>query len=88
MTLDQHHEQNNEIIKGVGGATHLLNREGESAGNLLRWELCGSETVNMTTSFDESINLTPSTEEFKYKNHHEDTPAFRQRFVGDVKRLL
>ena len=67
-------------------ATRLLNREGESA--LLLWELCGSEIVNMITSFDESINPTPSTEEFKYKNNHKDTPAFRQRFVGDVKRLL
>ena len=26
MALDQLHEQNNEIIKGVGGATSLLNR--------------------------------------------------------------
>ena len=42
----------------------------------------------MINSFEESIDLTPSTEEFKYENHHEDTPAFRQRFAGDVKRLL
>ena len=86
MALEQLHEQNNEIIKGVGMATRLLHREEESA--LLHWELCGSEIVNMIRSFEESINPTPSTEEFGYKNHHEDTAAFRQRFVGDVKRLL
>ena len=44
--------------------------------------------VNMISSFEESINPTQSTDEFKYKNHHEDIPAFRQRFVGDVKRFL
>ena len=35
MTLEQLHEQNKETIKGVGGATRLINREEESA--LLRW---------------------------------------------------
>ena len=74
--LDQLHEQNNEIIKDTGGATHLLNREEESA--LLRWELCGSKIVNMISKFEEKVNPTPSTEEFKYKKHLEDTQAFRQ----------
>ena len=36
MALDQIHEQNNDLIKGVGGATHLINREDDSA--LLRWQ--------------------------------------------------
>ena len=40
------------------------------------------------TSFQESIDPTPSIEKFNHKNHHEDTPAFRQRFVGDMKSLL
>ena len=44
MVLDQVHEQNNELIKGVGGASRFLNREDESA--LLRWELCGSELAS------------------------------------------
>ena len=42
----------------------------------------------MISSFEESINPTQSTDGFKYKNHHENIPAFRQRFVGDVKRFL
>ena len=42
----------------------------------------------MISSFKESINPTQSTDGFKYKNHHENIPAFRQRFVGDVKRFL
>ena len=41
----------------------------------------------MISSFEDSMDPTPCTEELKYKKHHEDTPAFRQRFVGDVKSL-
>ena len=49
---DQLHEQNNEIIKSVGEAARLLNREAESA--LLRWELCGKEILNMISSFEKA----------------------------------
>ena len=38
MTPDQVHEQYNTIIKGIGGATYLVNRSDESPP--LRWELC------------------------------------------------
>ena len=41
MPLDQLHEQNYKYIKGVSGATHLVNRGDDSA--LVRWELCGPE---------------------------------------------
>ena len=37
MEIDQAHEQNNVVIKGMGGATSVLNRDDESA--LARWEL-------------------------------------------------
>ena len=86
MTLEQLHEQNNEIIKGAAVVTRLLNREEESA--LLRWEVCGTEIVDMIGSFEESINPNPSAEEFQYKKHHENILAFRQMFIGDMKRLL
>ena len=39
MAPDQLHEQNNELIKGFSGATHLLNRHDTSG--LERWETCG-----------------------------------------------
>lgn len=86
MALDQLHEQNNEIIKGAGWTTRLLKRKEESA--LLRWEICGNEIINMIKSFEESIDPTPSKEEFKYKKHHEDPSTFWQSFVGDVKSLF
>ena len=37
MAIDQIHEQNNKVIKGVSGATHLLNKIADSAFS--RWEL-------------------------------------------------
>ena len=37
ISPDQVHEQNNNIIKGLGGATPFLNRENDSG--LTRWEL-------------------------------------------------
>ena len=40
MSLDQLHEQNNKLIKGVSGATQQVNRCNDSA--LVRWELCGA----------------------------------------------
>ena len=36
--IDQAHEQNNAVIKGMGGATSVLNKDDES--ELARWELC------------------------------------------------
>ena len=85
MALDQLHEQNNETIKGVGGATRLLNKEEESA--LIRWELCGSEVSNMIASFEERNEQECSQSSGLYQKHHEDAPAFRKRFVDDVQKL-
>ena len=45
MAVDQLHEQNNEIIKGTGGATHLLKRADPSG--LVRWETCGMEVIRL-----------------------------------------
>ena len=41
IALDQVHEQNNKFIKGISGATHLMNRSDDAA--LVRWELAGPE---------------------------------------------
>ena len=46
MSLDQLHEQNNKYIKGVSGATSLVNQQDETA--LIRWELCGPELSRLT----------------------------------------
>ena len=45
MAPDQLHEQNNELINGVCGATHLLNQHDTSG--LERWETCGPEVTRL-----------------------------------------
>ena len=80
ITLDQVHEQNNDIIQGVGGATHLPNRPDEAA--LVRWELCVHELSKVLSDFEFlSSQVGPS----KGKKHHEDTKAFGEAFINDVR---
>ena len=73
------------MIKGLGGATRLLNREEESS--LLRWELCGSEITNLISIFENEINSSEQGSPLKYKKHHEDTLSFKERFIADVHKL-
>ena len=81
MALDQVHEQNNKIIKGVGGATSLLNTQDESA--LIRWETCGPEVARIVSEFEDSLyNQDASSSAAK---HHEDNEKFRQKFNRDVE---
>ena len=38
VEIDQAHEQNNAVIKGMGGGSSLLNKDDESG--LARWKRC------------------------------------------------
>ena len=49
MAPDQLHEQNNEKMKGSGGATHLVNKD---ASGLIKWELCGPELMRLVEEFE------------------------------------
>ena len=51
--LDQVHEQNNKIIKGVGVATSLLDTQDKSAP--IRWETCGPEVARILSEFEDSL---------------------------------
>ena len=84
MSPDQLHEQNNEIIKGTSGATHLLNRHDKSG--LERWELCAHEISRILTEIETSLD-THCSETSKVK-HHKDTPSFQNRFSSDVKKVI
>ena len=81
MAPDQLHEQNNEVIKGNGGAIHLLNRQDTSG--LERWELCGPDIARLLSEVEEEIYVDKTT----HIKHHEDTPAFQKRFASDVKKV-
>ena len=80
VSPDQVHEQNNEIIKGLGGGIPLLNRENYSG--LERWKLSGTEVTHLIDVFESELYDEPCG---KPKKHHEDTEAFQNRFRSDVK---
>ena len=81
MSFDQVHEQNNKIIKGLGGATSFLNSEDDSA--LIRWETVGPEVARIVSEFESSMinGSVPSSHSLK---HHEDNDQFRTTFNKDV----
>ena len=86
IALDQVHEQNNAVLKGVGGVTHLLNKEDESA--LLRWELCSHDLAELLLKFEDlSSTDNTSINSIAVQQHHEDTRAFRERFNDDINKL-
>ena len=81
--MDQVHEQNNKIIKGVGAASSILNTKDESG--LIRWETCGSEVVRIVSEFEDSLyNQDASSNAAKY---HENKEKFRQKFNRDVESV-
>ena len=49
IPLDQVQGQNNAYIKGVAGATHLVNRTHEAG--LIRWKPCSNELAMMIQEF-------------------------------------
>ena len=81
MALDQIHEQNNKMIKGVSGATHLLNRIDDSA--LSRWELSGPDLARLINEFEDQVDRHSNGIEQK---HHEDDARFQLTFFKDVQK--
>ena len=55
-----------EVLKGVGGATSLINRTNDSVLN--RWLLCGPELSCLLTDFEES-HLYDGAEQETAKHH-------------------
>ena len=84
MVPDQSHEQNNEKIKGVGGAVHLVNMEDESG--LIKWELCGPELVMIVDEFEQSIQTRDALNE--PTKHHEDSLSYQNHFYNDVQNVI
>ena len=70
-------------IKGVSGATHLLNRADVS--RLERWETCTPEIARTIESLEE--NIEAKTTENLDKLNHEDRSAFQRNFGADVKKV-
>ena len=87
IALDQVHEQNNAVLKSVAGVTHILNRQDESA--LLRWELCSHDLAKYSKDFEDVCSQTNVSicHQSTTEHHHEDTVAFKDRFINDVQQL-
>ena len=82
IAFDQVHEQNNKVIKGSGGSTHLLNRTDESG--LIRWETVGSDIARIICEFEASIDEIGTREGIR--KHHEDTEVFKIDFKEMCER--
>ena len=83
MGLDQIHEQNNAVMKGMGGATSSLNKVDESS--LARWGLCIHELASIVNEYEFEVNDMNSPH--KAQRHHEGSVAFQKRFTTDVNCL-
>ena len=82
MSLDQVQEQNSAYIKGMSGATHLVDRSYDAG--LITLELCSSEIARMVQEFENELKVDESS---RTKSHHEDNANFQKRFSQDVANL-
>ena len=81
IAIDQVHEQNNDLIKNNGGATHLLNRA--DSISLEKWEITTPELTRLISEFEDNFFINPN----KPSAHHEETQSFQKRFSTDVYKL-
>ena len=80
MGLDQIHKQNNDVMKGMVGATSSLSKVEESSS--ARWTLCIHEQASIVSEYEfEEIHINSLLEA---KRHHEYSVAFQKRFITDV----
>ena len=88
IPLDQVHKQNNANIKGVAGATHLVNRTDEAG--LIRLELCSNELAMMIQEFENELYDGDDDDEEHFnatRKHHKDTLSFQKCFFEDAAKL-
>ena len=83
IALDQAHEQNNAIMKGVGGAVGLFSKDMDSA--LRRWEVAGPEVCRLLEEYERLYNITSNENKGK---HHEDYTEFQKTFIKALKNYL
>ena len=83
IALDQAHEQNNAIIKGVGGAAGLLSMDMDSA--LRRWKVAIPEVCRLLKEYERLYNITSNENKGK---HHEDYTEFQRQRHSRIIILL
>ena len=80
MPIDQAHKQNNESVKGAGGAVGLT----ENSSAFQKWMLAGPEQARLLQEFEkESLS-----EETKRHLHHEESFATQRTFKQQALSLI
>ena len=80
IALDHNHEQENEIIKGDGGAVGLT----ENPTALKRWMVAGPEIARVVKEIESTFEVTKPLD----KRHHEQMPSVQKAFSRTCKHLL
>ena len=79
MPIDQAHEQNNELVKGSGGAVGLM----ENPSAFQRWMVAGPEQARILTEFEnQSLNQKEHGDQ-----QHEQRYSTLQLFMKQVNSL-
>ena len=81
--MDQAHEQNNAIIKGIGGVAILLSKDMDSA--LRRWEVPDPEVCGLPEEYKRLYNITSNKNKGKY---HENYTEFQKTFFNDTQKTF
>ena len=82
LAIDQAHEQNNEGVKGDGGAIGLT----QNPDALRRWMISGPEIMRLTAEFETSIE--GMHKKTSHTCHHEQTRSAQMMFAQQVKSLV
>jgi len=81
MPLDQAHEQNNDLVKGSGGAVGLT----ENPVAFRRWMVAGPEQARIIREFeDQYLDIVPNEQE----QHHNVGHAAQTTFQTEVNKLM
>ena len=78
MSIDQAHEQNNDMVKGSGGLT-------ESPSAFTRWMVAGPELSRTLTEFESTFKTNRGKSAIR---HHEQVPAVQSAFAKQVNALV
>ena len=83
VALGQAHEQDNAIIKGVGGAVSLLSKDMDSA--LRRWKVAVPEVSRLLEKYEQLYNITSNENKGK---HRKDYTEFQKTFFSNTQKLF
>ena len=82
MGIDQVHEQNNVVIKGMSEAAVVINKNDESG--LTWWELFLHELPLIINEYESTLKVEL---DFETLRDLKDSEAFQNQFSADISRL-